>query len=156
MPRLFARGSDGVVCIHTGSDNVVNSPTTDLSRVLFHSSLLYPSLNTTISTTITLPNRSLNSLTLATHTIQAHGLGGIPFVLGYITSTTPDVALLGSVPVVTYDTYGGFGRFVTLGADATNILLHEYSVIPGAMGGATGSGTHAVTLTVYVTDLLLT
>lgn len=156
MPTLFARGSDGVVCIYTGSDNVVADPTLDLSRVLFHSSLLYPSLTQTITTTITLPDRALNSQTLTTHTIQAHGLGGIPFVLGYIDNLVPNVALAGSVPVEIYASYGGFGRFVTLGADATNIVLHENSVIPNAMGGATGSGTFALDLVVYVTDLLLT
>ena len=71
MPRLFARGSDGVVCIHTGSDDVVADPTLDLSRVLFHSSLLYPSLTQTITTTITLPNRALGSASLTMAPVMA-------------------------------------------------------------------------------------
>lgn len=153
MPRLFARGSDGVVCIHTGSDNVVNTPTADLSRVLFHSALEYPALVRTESVSVTLPSRALNAVTLTTHTLFAHGQSSTPFVLGYISSLS-NVALAGTVPIDIYS--GGFGRFVTLGADVTNVLLHEYTTVPNTLpGGALSTSSATLSMTIYVTDLLL-
>lgn len=154
MPRLFVRGSDGVVCIHTGADDVVSTPTADLSRVLFHSSLLYPSLLYSQAASVTLPQRLLNTQALTTHTLFAHGLAGTPFVLGYIT-TLSNLPLAGTVPIELYN--GGFGRWVTLGADATNVVLHEHTTVPNTLpGGATGADQVTISVTVYVTDLLLT
>lgn len=150
MPRLFARGSDGVVCIHTGDDDVVDDPFVDLSRVLFHSDLEYPSIIATYTPSVTLPARSSNTYQDATHTLFAHGQAGIPFVLGYI-SNMSNVALAGSVPV-DLDTSSGFGRWVDLGADATNVVLHEQSVVKS--GGSLSS--RGLNLVVYVTDLILT
>lgn len=150
MPRLFARGSDGVVCIHTGSDNVVSNPLLDLSRVLFHSGLEYPSVIATYTPSVTLPLRNSNTYLDSSHTLFAHGRGGIPFVLGYITNLGSNPALAGSVPVQ-HDTSSGFARWVNLGADSTNVKLHEQCCVKN------GSSVAAITLnmTVYVTDLLL-
>lgn len=153
MPRLFARGSDGVVCIHTGADDVVNTPTADLSRVLFHSALEYPALIRTEPVTKTLDGRLTNTVLLTTHTLFAHGRPGTPFVAGYITNLG-NVALAGTVPIEVYS--NGFGRFVTLGADATNVLLHEYTTIPNTLpGGALNTASISLSMVIYVTDLLL-
>jgi hypothetical protein len=149
MPTLFARGSDGVVCIYTGSNDVVSSPTSDLSRVLFHSSLEYPAILTTTTLSVTLPARTSNTYQDATHTLFAHGRAGIPFVLGYI-SNMSNVALAGSVPV---DMAGnGLGRWVDLGADTTNVILHEQSVV----GNGLSMASRTLDLVIYVTDLILT
>lgn len=153
MPRLFVRGSDGVVCIHTGADNVVNAPTADLSRVLFHSSLEYPALIRTQTATVTLKGRLTNTVARTTHTLFAHGQAGTPFVLGYI-ANLGNVSLAGTVPIEVYS--GGFGRFVTLGADATNVLLHENTTIPNTLpGGALNTADVSLSMVIFVTDLLL-
>lgn len=145
MPRLFARGSDGVVCIHTGSDDVVDDPTIDLSRVLFHSDLDYPTVTTIYTPSISLPARSTSPV-YAQHTLFAHGLAGTPFVLGYI-SNMSNLPLVGSVPVDGQSAV--FGRFVTLGANATNVILYEETVISAVLSART------LDMVIYVTDLLL-
>ena len=145
MPRLFARGSDGVVCIHTGADDVVDNPLSDLSRVLFHSSLEYPSVIATYTPTVVLPVRS-GAQAYALHTLFAHGLAGIPFVLGYI-SNMSNVSLAGSVPVDGNANW--MGRWVTLGANSTNVVLNEDTLGSGAYASRT------LNLVIHVTDLLL-
>lgn len=145
MPRLFARGSDGVVCIHTGADDVVDNPTSDLSRVLFHSSLDYPAIIATYTPSVTLPAWSLGRPFYNLHNLFAHGRPGIPFVLGYI-SNMSNIGLSGSVPVDSVPNY--YARWVTLGANATNVVLHE--------DNDPGVGTaRTLNLVIHVTDLLL-
>lgn len=149
MPRLFARGSDGTVCIHTGADDVVGNPYVDLTRVLFHSALLYPSVVYESGPwSVTLPALSSNDVRYSTYDVFAHGRPGTPFVLGYINNLS-NVALAGSVPVDALS--GGFGRFVTLGADATYVRLHEASVVTNGLS----LDARELLITVFVTDLLL-
>ena len=67
-----------------------------------------------------------------------HGKAGTPFVLGYI-SNLGNVPLAGSVPIGTNDTV--YGRFVTLGADATWVILHDASIMPVLVTGNTNAPT---------------
>jgi hypothetical protein len=145
MPRLFARGSDGVICIHTGNDDVVDDPLTDLSRVMFHSDLEYPAIIAEHAVSVTLPARS-GVQAYQTHNLLAHGRPGIPFVLGRI-ANMGSRPLVGTVPVDGQPNW--FGRFVTLGADATHVRLHENTIGSGAYAART------IDLVVYVTDLIL-
>jgi hypothetical protein len=148
MATLFARGSDGTACIFNGSNNVVDNPLVDLSRVLFHSNLDYPSVISTQDRSITLPARTTTPF-YTIHTLFAHGRPGIPFVFGYITSLS-NLSLAGSVPLDFRVLF--HGRFVTLGANGSNVVLHEMS------SGLTGSTTYdarSLTIRVHVTDLLL-
>ena len=150
MPTLFARGSDGVVAIFTGSDDVVSNPTADLSRVLFHSALEYPAVISITTQSIELPSRTTTPATpvYAIHNLFAHGRGGIPFVFGIITNMG-NLSLAGSVPVDGDPPF--YGRFVTLGADGTNVVLHENTV-----GRSTTTyAARTLTVRVYITDLLL-
>lgn len=147
MPRLFARGSDGVVCIHTGADDVVSTPTADLSRVLFHSNLDYPSIVSTHTTSVTLPART--AITYANFDLFAHGQAGTPFIIGYITNLAAvPVTFAGSVPVDAIAN-SWFARWVTLGANSTHVVLNE-STIPSL-----GLPARTLNITVLVTDLLL-
>lgn len=148
MPTLFARGSDGTVCIYTGASDVVDAPLGDLSRVLFHSALLYPAVVSTLTATITLPAVAANDDAGRTHTVGAHGKAGTPFVLGYI-SNLSNLPLAGSVPLD--KDARGFGRWVTLGADATNVIIHEQTVC----GFDNGFSSRAIVVVALVTDLLL-
>jgi hypothetical protein len=145
MPRLFARGSDGVVCIHAGADDVVDTPLADLSRVLFHSALEYPAIIAEHAVSVTLPARS-GAQAYQTHNLLAHGRPGIPFVLGRI-ANMGSLPLVGTVPVDGQVTW--FGRFVTLGADATHVRLHENTV------GSSAYAARTIDLVIYVTDLIL-
>ena len=123
MPRLFARGSDGVVCIHTGSDDVVANPLLDLSRVLFHSDLLYPSVIDTIDFSVTLPARAGRGGQVLKP--AAHGQPGIPFVQAYITNLG-NLSVAGSLPVQTESGASHSMRLVDIGADATDLVLSEF------------------------------
>jgi len=150
MPTLFARGSDGVVCIYNGADDVVSHPTGDLSRVLFHSSLEYPSVISTTDTSVNLPARttSPSAPVYTIHNLFAHGRAGIPFIFGYITNLS-NLNLAGSVPLDGDPPF--YGRFVTMGADATNVVLHEHTV-----GRSTTTyAARSMSIRVHVTDLLL-
>lgn len=147
MPTLHARGSDGTVAIFNGADDVIDNPLADLSRVLFHSSLQYPAIVSEHDITVPLPARSTSSFTPIP--LFAHGKSGTPFVLGYIANLA-NVPLAGSVPIETFDFM--YGRFVTLGADATNVILHDGYILPSA-------GTYparTLNLRIFITDLLLT
>lgn len=150
MPTLRADGSTGIVCIYNGSDNVVANPNADLSRVLFHSDLLYPVVISSQSGSTTLSAVGGNQGINRTYTLFAHGQNGIPFVLGYVSNLAPsNVALAGSVP--TDIQTNGFGRWVTLGADATNVYLHEQTVTRSG----TSLGSRSLNWVVFITDLLL-
>lgn len=57
--RLFARGSDGVVCIvEGGSDDYINNPKYNLDKVHFHSELSYMRIPRVYSGTVTFPYRT--------------------------------------------------------------------------------------------------
>lgn len=150
MPTLHVRGSDGVVAIFTGADDVLDDPLLDLSRVLFHSALEYPSVVAVYTPTVTLPVRNSNTYQDSSHTLFAHGVSGIPWVFGYITNLGNTPTLAGSVPVQ-HDTIGGFARWVNLGADATNVILHEQACVRNGSSFA----SIGLDITVYVTDLIL-
>src|SRR5690606_28675325 len=148
MTTLFSRGSDGTTCIYNGSNNVVDNPKGDLSRVLFHSDLDYPSVISTRDVSVTLPARTTTPF-YTYHTLFAHGRPGIPFVFGYILNMG-NLSLAGSVPLDFRVLF--HGRFVTLGANATHVVLHEMS---SGVNGSTTYDARSLTIRVHVTDLLL-
>lgn len=132
MVRLVARG-DGVVCIHEGADDVVSDPLADLSRVRFHSSLDYPAVVDVRDGSTALPSLTANTTRITTYNLFAHGRPGIPMVLGYIKNFGNGfVPLAGSVPLAMSS--GLPTQFVTLGADATNVKLHEYTFTGATQG----------------------
>lgn len=121
--RFHARG-DGKVAIYTGSDDdPFDDPIDNLSRVLFHSELTYPAIIATQSGTLSLPSRGANVQLVTGYNLFAHGQAGAPLVLGYVTVGGTRVPLAGSVPVQGDDR--GWGRWLALGADTTNVLISE-------------------------------
>lgn len=132
--RFHARG-DGAVAIYTGSDSdPMDAPLDHLSRVVFHSALRYPAIVDERSGTLSLPGRGTNTSGNAAHTLFAHGRAGTPLVIGYATIGGVRVRLAGSVPIQG-DIYG-WARWLSLGADATNVKMAEAWFIRIGVGGA--------------------
>jgi len=139
-----------------GGDGPFTSPLSHLGNVRFHSSLKYPAIvDTRTGITVNLAAVGTNvTHRTQTFTLFAHGRGGIPFVEGVITGgLSQTVALCGSVPVQTCGSgaAGAFVRVVHLGADGTNVYLNDY----GTTYELSGFSALTLTLTVYVTDVLL-
>jgi hypothetical protein len=115
---------DGKVAIFTGSDDApFTNPLGNLARVLFHSDLNYPAIVREVSGTLTLPARGANSVGWAAHNLFAHGRTGTPLVLGYVVLGTLRRRIAGSVPV--QGNGYGWARWLSIGADATNVKMAE-------------------------------
>jgi hypothetical protein len=124
MPT-FRATSDGIVAIFNGADDVYYNPYADLSRVLFHSSLLYPQIIETHTGYLYFPVLTENQSRRQVHTLFYHGKAGVPLIFGLLLGINYgyDLPLQGSVPVY-MDQYG-FARYVTLGANNAQVMLHE-------------------------------
>lgn len=149
MPKWFrARGSDGAVAIYEGDldDLPLNDPQSYMSRVLFHSNLLYPAIIREESGTLTLPARGANAEGGGAYNLFAHGQAGTPLVIGYATLSGTRVGLCGSVPVQM--TSVGWARWISLGADATYVRIAEYF----ASQNTGGFSSISVPWTAYVLD----
>jgi hypothetical protein len=128
--KVRADGVIGRVAIYEATDdNPWGSPLSYLSRVVFHSGLAYPAQVATLTGSVTFPSDgagSVREVVNTTYTLAAHGLPGIPIVEGKwigIGAGGADVPMVGSVPI-----YSGSYfvlRTATLGADATNVVIHE-------------------------------
>lgn len=139
----------------TGDLDVLANPGLHLPAIKLHSSLHYPKIVLVQTGTTTFPAITSNTRRNATSTLFAHGRGGIPLVFGELTVGGVPIAWAGSVPVQVDDASGGFFGFprtIALGADGTNVLVHENGI-----SRDTGSnlGSIALSWKVYVTDLLL-
>lgn len=163
-PTLFMRQSDGVVCIYTGSSNVVTNPTADLSRVFFHNQLNYPTITSVVTGSVSLPSIAADTghrtsyATPVQTTLFAHGVSGVPLIFGNWTGAVEGLpsftewlpngaSASGSVPIQ-MDDYG-FARWLNLGVDATNVYVYDRRM------AYAGAGKAAVTLSyeVFITDI---
>jgi hypothetical protein len=115
-------------------DNPFNDPLHNLSRLYFHSALHYPKVVSTRTVTVSFPKLSSNQIREKTYTLFAHGQTGIPWIRGQTTVSGALVNLAGHVPIQSsFNTkwfgrpHGVFCRFVALGCDETNVVLHEYA-----------------------------
>lgn len=160
MPIKFrAEGSTGTVAIYESTDDLpFTAPLTYKSRVYFHSGLNYPARVATLTGTLSLPARagSIPPLTFgADYTLAAHGRGHIPMIEGRwlgIGIGGVSVPMVGSIPVQQSGGLRNTTRWVTIGANATNIVAHE-------MWGTSFDGAlAALTLSyeVHVLDVVLT
>ena len=99
-----------------------DDPVTNISRVKFHSDLDYDAAVDVRTGTANMPARTvLNGNT--TVTLFAHGQGGTPYIRGRMTIGGQDIDIVGSVPISV--TGEGHARFVSIGADATNVYLTD-------------------------------
>jgi hypothetical protein len=118
------------------------APLSNLSRVKFHTDLDYLPIVAVHDYTITLPaipssgsgqgpaNSGRRGLRTNNYTLGPHGMGFTPFCVGEIELDGVPMVLSGTIPVaqISGDRYG---RFLSLGFDATNITAYEYSVQRG-------------------------
>lgn len=160
---------DGKAAIWTGADDApFINPLGNLARVKFHSDLEYMRVVATLSKTVALPaipstgsGQSDPGCRSATYNLGAHGQGRTPFVLGKIVVNGVPVAFTGSVCVhqnpYNANAYRGSGaRWLSLGCDAVNVYINEYSMQSGFdpdRWEPRPAQTFAVTL--YITDVSL-
>jgi len=159
--KLKVDGTTGRTAIYDTSngDAPFTNPLNNVSLLRFHSDLWSPAVTVT-TTTLNLPNRRPNPSTAyrssgdAQHTLFAHGKSGTPMVKGFVVISGVNVPLAGSVPIVdpSFST-SGVGRFISLGADATNVFILEKYVYGIAAGNP--STALSLSVTVYVTDVIL-
>lgn len=170
MASVF-RCASGKVAIWDGSynDDPFVNPVANLSRVKYHSSLDYVRVVRVINRTITIPRipatgsgQSDPGSRVQSYTLGTHGQPGTPFIVGIIRVDGDPMAFTGSVLVHhsagTNSTINdSFGRFLALGADATNMYLHEYAVQVGSKQTGVWETRPAQTfnLTLNITDVLL-
>lgn len=138
--KLKADGTTGKCAIYTVDDLAIDdapftAPLSNISRVEFHSDLDYLAVqpisgNYVTTGTLLLPPRSGTTPSTTTHNLFAHGLGYQPLVLGYIQFEGYNTPLLGTTPIYAGSDWPSFGaillRTLQLGADATNVFVHEY------------------------------
>lgn len=157
------RYKNGVLAIYTvpdvgvADDAPLATPLSYLSRIKFHSGLAYPKVIQTVTTTLSLPGVSGTPLRTASYSLFAHGRSGQPWVLGRAIVQGIAVAFTGSVPVQQFATGHPYARFLALGADATNVWIHEYCPMAGDAGTGIWNSLAGidVPLEVYVTDEIL-
>lgn len=115
--------------VYEGADDVFSDPFSDISRVRFHSDFQYPSITEIVTGSVTLPAIAADTQRYHTYELYEHGVGGHPFVTGMFTdypASGVNVAMEGSVPV--YGDIYGFARWLTLGSDDENVILHEQTI----------------------------
>jgi len=149
---------DGVCAIWTGATDELpfTQPLNHLNRVKFHSSLPYTKIIDVRPVTLSLPGVSGTALRTASYALFAHGRPGQPWVLGKLTVKGYEVAFTGSVPVQQVSGTP-YARFLALGADATNVYIHEYCPMQGSAQANNWTSLPAINvpMTVYVTNELL-
>lgn len=159
--RFRADGDIGKAALYTvpAVDSTDDAPLTDprshLSRVRFHTDFKYPRIVSDTTYSLTLPSRSQGTRGEATHTLGAHGLGITPFCLGAVQYVGHWSPLFISTPLyyAPQTVESSITRLISLGADATNILLHEYWVIYDiGSSGAYTAPAQSINVRVLVTD----
>lgn len=162
--RFKADGNIGKAALYTvptvdsTDDAPLTAPRAHLSRVRFHTDFKYPSVVSDQTFNVTLPSRSVGSRGEATHTLGAHGRGGVPLCFGSIQYGGHWVPLFISTPLNAQPFSVGMrnevGRVISLGANSTNILLHEYWALRN-LAGSLGAYAAEISVRVLVTTELL-
>jgi len=160
MPTLYA--SPTRVVIYDGSGTQPETaPLSNLSRVRFCApDLDYIRVVDTKTGTVNLPalntqtSGNQNPVYIKNYNVVAHGLNYTPLVFGYTTIASTHVPLRGSVMVQKdiLTPAGEFGRFVSLGVNATHVTLNEYAVRRFFAISATCFPALSLNITVFLTD----
>lgn len=159
---LDIHGGLGKAALYTVSDanpsdsSPLTSPRSNLSRLRFHTDFDYPKIISDTTYSLTLPQRSKGTRGETTHTLGAHGRPGVPFCFGALLRTGyPWRPLFISTPLELPTTSEDrIARLLSLGANETSILVHEYWVSRNLAGDGNVSG-ETVSIRVLVTDELL-
>ncbi|WP_414461831.1 hypothetical protein [Hyphomicrobium sp. DY-1] len=139
------------------------NPKANLSRVLFHSGFNYTKIIDQKPFNVYLPPRDKFQSASQTIPLYAHGRGGFPVIGGIITVGGQPIDFAGSIPVQLNNaglnpTFWpqGFARWLSLGADATYVYVHEYCVNYWSNSSSYGSyPAITVPVTVLMTNELL-
>lgn len=119
-------GVAGKAAIYTGTDDApLTDPRNNIARLKFHSDFAYPSIIAEYSGSLAMGATTQNARRLVTNRVRAHGRAGIPWVLGSFTVNGIAVAACGTVPVQQHLHGYGFARWLSLGADATHVIIYE-------------------------------
>lgn len=143
--------------IWTGDDRAPYiDPLNNLSRVRLHTDLDYIRVVETRVAPLSLPAVTGVTSRVASYPLFAHGRAGFPFILGEVAVNGERVGFTGSVPVqfgVQPNTRPGFfGRWLALGADATEVIVHEYLVAYHFGSGYESFAAIDLDITVHITD----
>jgi hypothetical protein len=160
MARRF-RVSDGKVAIWEGHTDLApfNDPLNpaNIGRVKFHSDIPYVKIVDVKTFTVTIPALTNLPDRAQSYFLGAHGRPGQPVVIGRIVVNGVPVAFTGSVPVHQVSGFDSYARFLVLGADASNLYIHEYAVQNGRQATNVYSSRPEQTFAIncYITDILL-
>lgn len=162
MARRF-RVAGGKVAVWDGHTDTLpfDSPLTYLNRVKFHSDIPYVKIIDVRDFTVNIPAISNTPDRSVSYTLGPHGRPGQPFIVGQIVVGGVPVAFTGSVPVHqgggSFSTVDPLARWLALGADATNVYVHEYAVQFFAANTGNGAPRPAQSFAIrcYITDILL-
>ena len=146
------RIAGGVCAVWDGAGDTLpfDNPTSYLSRVKFHSELNYLKVIDEQTHTVNFVLRGAPGFT-GSYTMFAHGRAGIPLVFASTTISGNTVAFTGSIPVQVDTVFRGrWARWVTVGADATNVYAYEYGNLPATYTLPALS----LSITTWVTDRL--
>lgn len=151
------RVADGKCAIWTDAsdDAPFSDPTSNLARVKYHSDLAYVKVIQAQVVNVNLSARSGGPGGVASYTLFAHGLTGYPFVFGKVFVGGEPVAFTGSIPIQRPSANDWYARWLALGADATNVYLHEYWIAGGNPGNWETYSALSLDVEVYVTDEIL-
>lgn len=165
--RFRADGSINKAALYTvpTADSTDNAPLTNpranLSRVRFHTDFKYPKIVSDTTYSLNLPTRTQGTRGEATHTLGTHGQAGAPLCFGTVLINNKWIPLFISTPVPGVSVAGNVpshrlwqGRVLSLGANATQILVHEFWVLSN-LAGAGADPSSTVSIRVLVTDELL-
>lgn len=152
--RLRIAGGVGAVWDDASDADPFTTPLSNLSRVKFHSGLDYIKVIDEQTVTVNFSSYPSGTLTQGSYTMFAHGQSGIPLVFASALIGGNDVAFTGSIPVQ-FDASGYWARWVTIGADATNVYAYEYIRTPPG-GAFFAMSALNLAITVWVTDEDLT
>lgn len=160
-------GSIGKAALYTvpdtniADDTPLTAPRSHLSRVRFHTDFDYPKIVSDTTYSLNLPTRTQGTRGEATHTLGTHGQAGAPLCFGtvlinnkwiplFISTPVPGVSVAGNVP--SHPVWQG--RVISLGANATHILVHEFWVLSNLAGAGNDPGS-TLSIRVLVTDEIL-
>ena len=117
------------VAVYRGTDHTVfDDPGANADQFDFSSKFKYPDVVSESTVSLTLAASSVRQQISQTRTLMAHGQTGQPLVEGILRKfegSTVNIPLKGSVPLFFSTT--GQARYIILGADSTNVVLHDYA-----------------------------
>lgn len=138
----------------------LTNPTRYLSRVFFHTDFTYPRVVQDFQTSVSLANIPAATTRNQRIVLSNHGLAGVPVVFGAVYVPTVGWCPLSvgtylwSINTVSGAVDGAIGgQTLSLGADATSILLYENGI--AGFSATQNIPAKSVTIRVIVTDQLL-